>query len=207
MGQITAFNLQNFIDDFGIQIYFETGTGEGVSLEYAAQFPFKQLYSVDIDGELVEKSKQKFKDVDNIKIIHDYSSNAIKEFIPNIDKKSPTLFFLDAHFPGADFHKLTYEQSIRQFKKDAFPLEEELNEIIKSRDTSNDVIIIDDFILYEPEGDYETIKQGIVWKYKWLQEELNLETNSAFIYELFNSTHNFVKDERHQGYLIIKPKK
>jgi hypothetical protein len=207
MGQITAFNLQDFIDDYGIKLYFETGTGEGISLEYALKYKFDKLYSVDIDGELITNAKNKFQNNQNVELIHDYSTNAIKTYLPTIDKESPIFFFLDAHFPGADFHKISYEESIREFKKDAFPLEDELNSIVKNRDTSKDVFIIDDFILYEPEGDYETIKHGVVWKYNWLQEELDLVTNSKFIYDLFRDTHDFVKDIRHQGYLIIKPKK
>jgi len=119
----------------------------------------------------------------------------------------PTLFFLDAHFPGADFHKCTYEESIRFYKQDAFPLENEVKLILANRDVSRDVFIIDDYILYDGEGNYETIKQGVVWKYGWLQEELNLKTNSQFLYNSFKDTHELQKDLRSQGYLIATPKK
>lgn len=206
MGQITAFDLQDYINQYKTKIYFETGTGEGISLEYASKYKFDKLYSVDIDGELITNAHIKFQNVPNIELIHNYSSQAIRDILPVIDKNTPILFFLDAHFPGADFHKLSYEESIRQFKTDAFPLEDELNIIVNSRDTSNDVFIIDDFILYEPDDNYETISHGIVWKYGWLQEELNIITDSKFIYNMFEKTHDFVKDIRHQGYLIIKPK-
>jgi hypothetical protein len=114
------------------------------------------------------------------------------------------LWFLDAHFPGADFHKLTYEESIRHFKQVAFPLESEIRKLTTLRDCSRDVFILDDFIIYEP-GNYECIKGGMVWKYGWLQEELGLQTNSQFIYDLLGSTHTFTKDTRHQGYLVITP--
>ena len=136
----------------------------------------------------------------------DYSTNAISNDLPKIPKEENILFFLDAHFPGADFHKISYEESIRQYKEDAFPLEQELKLIINNRDVSNDVFVIDDFMLYES-GDYDTIKEGVIWKYNWLQEELNIKTESSFIYELFKDTHNFKKDTRHQGYLVITPKK
>ncbi len=100
---------------------------------------------------------------------------------------------------------MSYEESIRTFNETAFPLKEEIEIIQQYKNFKNDIIIIDDFIIYE-EGDYDTIKEGITWKYQWLQKELNLETNSKFIYDVFNDTHNFKKDIRHQGYLVITPK-
>ena len=134
------------------------------------------------------------------------SSDILEEYVPKIPKKSAALFFLDAHFPGADFQKCTYEESIREHKQDAFPLEEEVDIIINNRDTSNDVFIIDDLILYEKDAKVDCIEEGIVWEYGWLQDELNLQTSSNFLYDKFEKTHDFRKDLRDQGYLIITPK-
>ena len=131
---------------------------------------------------------------------------AIEKYVPTLSPEEPVLFFLDAHFPGADFHKISYEQSIRKFRKDAFPLEDEVSLIRQHRDTSKDVFILDDLVLYDKEGDYETIKEGVVWKYDWLQEELGLLTDAGFIYNAFKETHTLEKDLRHQGYMIITPK-
>ena len=66
MGQITSFDLTNFINDFKCNVYFETGTGEGVSLEYVLKYPFEKLYSVDIDGDLISAAMDKFKNFNNI---------------------------------------------------------------------------------------------------------------------------------------------
>jgi hypothetical protein len=123
-----------------------------------------------------------------------------------MEKDVSVLFFLDAHFPGADFHKMTYEESIRQYQEEAFPLENELRIIKSLRDISKDVFIIDDFVLYDKDKNYESIKRGQVWQYEWLQQELNIKTESGFIFDLFSETHNFEKDYRHQGYLIMTPK-
>ena len=205
MGALYAFELQEFIDKYNVKIYFETGTGEGISLKHALRYQFDELYSVDIDKELIRRSlvlKQKRK---NLRLISGKSTEVIEKYVPQIDDSSPVLFFLDAHFPGADFHKISYEQSIRHFKQDAFPLEEEVNAILRDRDVSKDVFIIDDFMLYE-DGDYDSIKEGVVWKYGWLQEEMNLETSSSFLYDLFKDTHDLKKDLRHQGYMIMVPK-
>ena len=207
MGALREHDLSPLIEEFGLEYYFETGTGKGECLSHALQYPFKNYYTVDIDEDLVE---QVYKNVGNyakdINLLVGKSIDILGEYVPQIPQESPVLFFLDAHFPGADFHKCTYEESIRQHMKDAFPLEQEVQIITKNRDVSKDVFIIDDFILYE-EGEYDCINYNCVWEYGWLQEELDLKTNSKFLYDIFEKTHNLTKDLRSQGYLIITPKK
>ena len=198
--------LTDYIDRYNLKYYFETGTGKAECLEYALRYPFEEYWTVDIDEDLIEESFNKFKNMSkNINLLIGKSTEILDEYVPQIPKESPTLFYLDAHFPGADFQKCTYEESIREHKKDAFPLEEEVDVILEKRDISKDVFIIDDLVLYE-EGDFECLKVGCVWEYGWLQEELDLKTDSKFLYEKFEKTHDFKKDLRSQGYLIITPK-
>ena len=208
MGCLRRHNLNDYFDKYKLKYYFETGTGKAEALEHAAQYPFKKCYTVDIDEELVKFSFEKLKDRStcDIEFLIGRSSDILEEYVPKIPKKSAALFFLDAHFPGADFQKCTYEESIREHKQDAFPLEEEVDNIINNRDTSNDVFIIDDLILYEKDAKVDCIEEGIVWEYGWLQDELNLQTSSNFLYDKFEKTHDFRKDLRDQGYLIITPK-
>ena len=208
MGCLRRHNLNSYIDKYNLQYYFETGTGQAEALEHAIQYPFKKCYTVDIDEEMVEFSYNKLKNKSgcDIEFLVGKSIDILEEYVPQIPKESPSLFFLDAHFPGADFHKCTYEESIREHKEDAFPLEEEVNVIIKNRDTSNDVFIIDDLVLYEKDAKVDCINEGVVWGYDWLQDELNLQTSSKFLYKNFEKTHDFKKDFRDQGYLIITPK-
>ena len=207
MGQIHRYNIQYIIDKYNISIYIETGTGEGISLTHVLKNKFKHFYSIDLDYDLIQSAIKKFADIDNLTFIKNFSTEALNKLIPDINQNDNILFFLDAHFPGADFHKMTYENSIKTFKKQAFPLEDELKKIISLRDIKNDVFIIDDFILYEPNHDYETIKQGVTYKYKWLQDELNIITDSNIIYKMFEKTHNFELSIKDQGYLLITPKK
>ena len=158
---------------------------------------------MDIDEQLIEAARQKFSHYDkDINLTATTSVEFLKDYASELPKDSATLFFLDAHFPGADFHKMSYEESIRTYKEVAFPLEEEISILNSLRDTSRDVIILDDLMLYEPGDMYE--HKG--WEHGWLQQELNLATNSQFIYDAFEKTHNFKKDYRNQGYLVITPK-
>ena len=206
MGLLREHKLNDYIDKYNLKYYFETGTGKAECLEYALRYPFEEYWTVDIDEDLIEESFNKFRNMSkNINLLIGKSTEIIDEYVPQIPKESPTLFYLDAHFPGADFQKCTYEESIREHKKDAFPLEEEVDVILEKRDVSKDVFIIDDLVLYE-EGDFECLKVGCVWEYGWLQEELDLKTDSKFLYEKFEKTHDFKKDLRSQGYLIITPK-
>ncbi len=206
MGLLREHKLTDYINKYNLKYYFETGTGKAECLEYALRYPFEEYWTVDIDEDLIEESFNKFKNMSkNINLLIGKSTEILDEYVPQIPKESPTLFYLDAHFPGADFQKCTYEESIREHKKDAFPLEEEVDVILEKRDVSKDVFIIDDLVLYE-EGDFECLKVGCVWEYGWLQEELDLKTDSKFLYEKFEKTHDFKKDLRSQGYLIITPK-
>lgn len=201
MGSIQIFNLTEFIEKYNCKTYIETGTGVGECLEHALTFPFEKYYTVDIDGDLINEAKNKFTNP-KVTFIHGYSSNALEELVPTLPTDTPILFFLDAHFPGADFHKMSYEESIREFKEEAFPLLNEIKIIKKHRDISKDAFIIDDWKLYDDSLNYEL--PG--WQYKSLQEELGLITTPDQITQEFNLTHNIEVKLHHQGFLFITPK-
>ena len=144
MGLLKQHKLTDYIDRYNLKYYFETGTGKAECLEYALRYPFEEYWTVDIDEDLIEESFNKFKNMSkNINLLIGKSTEILDEYVPQIPKESPTLFYLDAHFPGADFQKCTYEESIREHKKDAFPLEEEVDVILEKRDISKDVFIGD----------------------------------------------------------------
>lgn len=201
MGSIQIFDLNKYVDDYKCKIYVETGTGAAECLTHAVNYPFEKLYTIDIDGDLVEKAEKQFNNP-KITFIHNYSSEALNELVPTLPKDQPVLFFLDAHFPGADFHKISYEESIRQFMDEAFPLLGEIRIIKSHRDISKDVFIIDDWKLYDDTLDYEM--PG--WQYKDLQEELGLITKPNEIYKEFEATHDYEINLRHQGFLFATPK-
>jgi len=201
MGELVIFDLNPYISEYNCKTYVETGTGMGVCLGHASKFNFDNFYSIELDGELVEAANRNFPQ-ENINIIHNYSSKGLEELVPTLPKNTPVLFFLDAHFPGADFHKISYEESIREFKEEAFPLLNEIKIIKKHRDISKDVFIIDDWKLYDDTLNYEM--PG--WAYKSLQEELGLVTNSSQIIGEFELTHNCEVKLQHQGFLFATPK-
>jgi len=201
MGTIQIFNLNQYIEKFKCEIYVETGTGAAECLSHAITFPFNKYYTIDIDGDLIETAEKNFNN-SKITFIHNYSSIALQDLIPTLPKETPVFFFLDAHFPGADFHRITYEESIRQFQEEAFPLLNEIKIIKNARDISKDVFVIDDWKLYDDSLNYEM--PG--WEYKNLQEELGLITSPNEIYKEFQDTHDYEINLRHQGFLFVTPK-
>jgi hypothetical protein len=201
MGELNIFNLDFFKTDFGCTTYVETGTGIGVCLRHMINYDFQQYYSIDLDGDLIEQAKINFPQ-DNINFIHDYSTQALEKLVPTLPIDTPVLFFLDAHFPGADFGKMSYTESITEFKQTAFPLIQEINIIQKHRDISKDCFIIDDWKLYDSTLNYEM--PG--WEYEQLQKQLNIVTDGNQIINLFKDTHDHEVKLRHQGFLFLTPK-
>lgn len=106
------------------------------------------------------------------------------------------MFFLDAHFPGADFHLASYfdekDENIR------IPLKRELQTIVKyKKGFENDVFVIDDLRIYE-DGPFE----GGNWP---LRAALGSD-GIDFVFDLLNNTHNISKNYKSQGYIIALPK-
>jgi len=195
MGHIDRFNIQTYIEDFDTSIFIETGTGIGHSLQHAVQFPFEKIYTIEIVESLYEQCKEQFKEHTNCEFINNNSKDGLVDILKGT-KEGNICFWLDAHFPGADFGLVPYGTT-----KDAsmrIPLESELRAIVEVRDTKNDVLLIDDLRIYE-DGPF----QGGNWN-----ERSTLGADGIdFIYELFDKTHDISKDFRDQGYIVITPKK
>ncbi|RKY78562.1 hypothetical protein DRQ07_07435 [candidate division KSB1 bacterium] len=198
MGHLQAFNVQEMINKFNIQGYIETGTGIGDSLSYALKFSFKKLYSIEYDTKLYNKAIKKFIDP-RLKIINNFSKHALPEIFSEINENDPYLFFLDAHFPEADFGIASnrYQISLDKYGSDALPLETELNIIDIMRPLHQDVILIDDVWIYE-EGPFE---MG-----NWSERNKLNTGNMTFVSEILENTHNILKIYKQQGYLILTPK-
>lgn len=200
MGQITAFDINQIVSTYNCTAYVETGTGIGVSLKHALGFEFNKLYTVDIDVDLIESIKKEITD-SRVSFFNEKSSDALKKIVEQVKDEDCVLFFLDAHFPGADFHKMSYEESMRLYKKDSMPLEEEMKIIKNARPNKKDVLIIDDLHLYQP-GQY----QHSNWQHTDIQEEIGVKRSAEFVVNLYSETHQILSYNAHQGYMILLPK-
>ena len=142
MGDLKKFDLTTFECD----TYVETGTGHGGTLSTAVRMPcFKSWYSVDIDPQRVIAARPAF-GMATLEISTSVEAlekwlNPMSEFI-SLDSK--VFFFLDAHFPNADYNGEKYDVSTPH----AVPLKEELEIIKKYRPNCKDVIVCDDARIY-----------------------------------------------------------
>jgi len=199
MGTLRAFSVGNIKEQFGLEHYIETGTGSGECLAFAIQYRFKSYASVEVHPELAAQATEKFKQVESCRIFQGKSADNLPLMLADTFKTKnlePCLFFMDAHFPGADFGFAAYDAE--PDIKIRIPLEEELRLICKLRDTYRDVFICDDLRIYQ-DGDYQ---DG-----NWPAREKLGADGIGFIYELFSATHDITLFNLHQGYIVITPKK
>jgi hypothetical protein len=192
MGNIAYHNVGEYITNYNLKNYVETGTGVGECLSYVLQLPFENYHSIEIFNDLYQQAVDKFQPHENCKIHLGNSFDVVPSILPSLD--GPILFFLDAHFPGSDFGFNNYDNE--QDYNLRLPLEKELEVIKNNRDISKDVFIIDDLRIYE-DGPFKTGN----WK-----DRTRLGGDGIdFIYNNFESTHNITKDYSDQGYIILTP--
>lgn len=193
MGCLDRFDLNKYISKYDLKYFIETGTGDGTSLDYALKSPFIKYYSVELYEPIFNLAKKKYEGKEHLTLVNDNSEDGLDSILKN-DLDSPILFWLDAHFPGADYKYTDY--NIEKNSRIRIPLQAEL-EVIKKYRTNKDVIIIDDLRIYE-DGPF----QDGNWK-----DRFHLGGNGInFIFNLFSDIYNIEKDFRDQGYVILTPK-
>ena len=204
MGDLRIFNLRELKEKFNLKYFVETGTLFGEGVDHALNHGFDDVYSIEIDKELYDRAITKYAFNAGVNIIHGSSHEKIKDLL-SLDGNC--LFWLDAHFPSADCNKKSYidekDMEIRA------PLQIEIELLSQRKNKYKDVIIADDFWLYNTEHKYESgdieshmrsIGQNIT------REELVGDVNDRFFYDNFSDTHDLQIIANHQGYMIISPK-
>lgn len=194
LNKIDIDQLCNFYD---VETYVETGTGEGNSLAVILEIKsINKLYTVDIDPSMLSQASNRLGCEDKVKYVCNNSFDFLKELLENdLKDKDSVLFFLDAHFPFADFKKMTYQESIDFYKNQAVPLKDELELISKHRLNKNDIIILDDLRIYK-DGPYEGGN--------WNDRSLYKLGDESFIYQFFPDR-TITEYYTEQGFILITP--
>jgi hypothetical protein len=178
-----TYNLKNFV---------ESGTGDGSSMKVAYQTNmFDNLYGIELEKTFYENLLIQFSNL--VKFYNGYSKDEMPKVLNDLDD-NPTLFWLDAHFPGSDYGGKSYNSEKDESKR--IPLQVELEIISKNRNIKNDVFIIDDLRVYK-DGPYESGP----WKFR----ESAGAKNCDFIEDLIGETHILVEHHRDQGYMLSYP--
>jgi hypothetical protein len=198
MGWISQFNLQQIINDFSIQHFVETGTGFGAGLAHAATFPFASLLSCEAhEGCFKHASGISYRRP--VSIVHCGSVDFINEVVGCIPKDEPILFWLDAHFPGADFAGASFaaepDADVR------LPLHRELEAIAAVRPLMRDVILMDDARIYIDLA----FGSGAVPDYA--RGACPDARNIDFIHEILAATHEVTVLLENEGYIQALPRK
>jgi hypothetical protein len=217
MGQLTRFDLNPLVEAFHLKNYVETGTGLGVSFCYAIQNKsFQHLFSIEIDEKLASSASLQ-KNINSLKsahqsvsIVNSNSLHGLRGLLQNKIDNEPTLFFLDAHFPGADFFDTTYGDSIDNNSITGLPLLLELAEISISRTgAKNDLIIIDDLFLFDSgEFAFDREHPSSAEAVRTVLRERDMFLGGSFLTVLrllFGPHRKFRRFYEHQGYMMILP--
>jgi len=194
MGQLNeAIQIKNVLDFYDIKNFVETGTGQAeVDQTVVEADDTLNIHTIEVIPEIYDKNKINFSYLKDVNWHLGTSFDILPEILP--DLKGTTLFWMDAHFPGADFGLSSYGDEKDDDKR--LPLKKELETIVENRDVTNDVFVIDDLRIYEdgPFGDGN-----------WEDREKYGGDGIEFIEELFDETHYVVKSYNAQGSILLFP--
>lgn len=193
MGAINQFNVSRIIRDYNTEYFFETGTWKGDAVAFALQYPFKKIISAEIIPVIADEAKCRFQQEPRVTIVGSNSTDALTAELPSLNGNC--LFWLDAHFPGADAGLERYDaiedEDIR------LPLEKELTIIHQLRKNYQDVFIIDDLRVYE-DGPYENGSSPA-------DTLPRKDRDIGFINRLFGKSHIPMRTYRNEGYVLLFP--
>ena len=194
MGQLNeAIQIKNVLDFYDIKNFVETGTGKAEVVHSVVEADDTlNVHTIEVIPEIYDKNKINFSYLKDVNWHLGTSFDILPEILP--DLKGTTLFWMDAHFPGADFGLSSYGDEKDDDKR--LPLKKELETIVENRDVTNDVFVIDDLRIYEdgPFGDGN-----------WEDREKYGGDGIEFIEELFDETHYVVKSYNAQGSILLFP--
>ena len=193
-----AIKLKEVVETFNIKNFVETGTGMGDSLSSIIELNVEDMniYTIEVIDEIYNILIEKFGNIKNVDLIKGYTHVEMPKILQKLSS-SPTLFWNDAHFPGADYriNGATYSSEPDRVKR--IPLETELRIIKESgRDISKDVFVLDDLRIY---------KDGPYQNGSWDMREVLGDNNIDFVYNLFKETHIIIESYLSEGYIILFP--
>ena len=194
MGQLNqAIKIKNVLDYYDIKNFVETGTGQAevVRSVYEANEDLN-IHTIEVVEEIFDQNKIKFSYLKDVSWHLGTSFKILPEILPTFEGN--TLFWMDAHFPGADFGLSSYGDEKDMDKR--LPLKRELESIVQSRDVKNDVFVIDDLRIYE-DGPFETGN--------WDERTKYGGDGIGFIEDIFEDTHYIGRSYNAQGSVILFP--
>jgi hypothetical protein len=201
MGAVAFFDLTALIRRYGLRYFIETGTGHGDSLAHAARVTapgFEALRSCEIEPWLWHAMCERFSKEPRIRVFNQKSENFLTLACQMLPVDHPVLFWLDAHFPGADYGIHAYgdepDPNVR------LPLVRELDIIARERPAAKDVILVDDLRIWlDDDFEHGPLPPDV-------KPFCPAERSIDFVHDIFQATHNIRTFRNHEGYLMIVPR-
>jgi hypothetical protein len=194
MGFLHYHNLDNYIVQYKLTSFIETGTAGGDGVAHALLFPFQQVSSIEIDEGQFKQTAARFEGCDEVRLVNAGSIEGLVFLLQDLVPDARILFWLDAHFPG-EMQGAGYGDEKDMSKR--LPLASELRTIQMIRGNAPDVFIIDDLRIYE---------DGPFGNGNWCDRRTLGGDGIGFIDELYGDTHEIRRDYAHEGYVILVPK-
>jgi hypothetical protein len=194
MGDLSHFNLNNYVLRYGLKYMIETGTYKGDAVAYGLNFGFEKIYSIELLKEFYDNCYKRFENNEKVYIYNGTSENGLIEILQN-NVVTECLFWLDAHLPNS--YTSGYGSDYVKDKNILIPLENELKIIVENKNVSNDVFIIDDLRIYET-GNFQKGSWSVV-----IDAGIG---GIDFIYQLLGNTHDIQRLYDDEGYIICTPK-
>jgi len=190
VGALDHFDVRALRREYGLTQFVETGTGFGVSAFHATQAGFAHVYTVECDQPTAAAARRKLAGT-NAVVLEGYSVDVLKD-LRHTMAPVPTLWWLDAHFPGS---AISGRITVGDSGPEIMPLEREVRLLGKLPGIARDVILIDDLRLYERHA-FAHGDMGPAWQLRGI----------GFIEEAFGATHTIARDLADEGYLICIPR-
>ncbi len=162
-------------------IFVETGTYTGGGVQVALDCGFREIRSIEIDHQLYELIRDRFKNENSVKLF--YGDSSTEDFWNMIkDIEEPATFLLDAHLSSGD--PLAHPIEV--------PLLKELD-IIKRHKIKTHTILIDDVRIfgYNPSADPRISKEwGDITRDRVISSVLGINNKYTISYRNTNNAQN-----------------
>ncbi|HXS23837.1 MAG TPA: hypothetical protein VN719_06395 [Gemmatimonadales bacterium] len=198
MGNLAHFDLTALIERHGLHHFVETGTGQGQGLLHAARFNFRTLRSCDIEPSLAHTVSRHIASDSRISVVTEQSPVFLRWACRLLPRDEPILFWLDAHFPGADYGIRGYGGEPDEGTR--LPLPQELALIANLRPEGRDVILIDDLRIWLDAPFASGNLPADVRPF------CPRKRDASFFAEKLGATHDVSFDYANEGYVTALPK-
>lgn len=135
--------IKEYARKYQCPVFFETGTYNGDMIQ-AVKHDFKQIYSVELSESFYKQARLRFQNDPHIILLQGDSGKVLPEILKQVSK--PCLFWLDAHYSGANTAK----------GEKFSPIMEEIGPILNHY-VRDHIILIDDAREFTGKGGYPDI--------------------------------------------------